>query len=83
MRAKEFVEEWLGMVLPTEHENFQARVLTPPPVIIHSHDGKPLGQGKYGRWLVQVLRPHTGVPDAEDFLGESLVLHGHAERVIY
>lgn len=82
--AREFVEEWLGMVIPAEHENFQHRVLTPPPVIIRSFDGKPLGQGKYGRWLVEVVRLDPEAWEGSDnILNEALINNGHAKRVVY
>lgn len=47
-------------------------------VLIKSHDGKPLGQGKYGRWLVVVLPVDGGMS-----LNEALVREGHAESVSY
>lgn len=47
-------------------------------VSIQSHDGKPLGQGKYGRWLVEVLLPNDPVS-----LNDALVEAGHAEWVEY
>jgi len=62
--ATTFVSDWLR---DTERK-----------VLIKSHDGKPLGQGKYGRWLVVVF-PHGGGKS----LNESLLEAGHAESVSY
>ena len=47
-------------------------------VVICSHDGRALGQGKYGRWLVEVFPYGSG-----GSLNESLLRLGHAERVEY
>ena len=48
-------------------------------VVLHSHDGKQMGTGKYGRWLAHVY-PKSGSGPS---LNEELVLAGHAERVSY
>jgi micrococcal nuclease len=61
--ATAFVETWF-----TEREK----------VLVKSHDGKPLGQGKYGRWLAVVLPRDGGMS-----LNEALLKHGHAEKVSY
>jgi len=61
--ATHFVETWF-----TEREN----------VLVKSHDGKPLGQGKYGRWLAVVLPRDGGMS-----LNEALLKNGHAEKVSY
>ena len=70
MAAKAFVLEWLDGLAG---ESCAARA----PVVIMSHDGKPIGQGKYGRWLVDVF------PDVGGSLNEELVRMGHAEVVKY
>ena len=68
--AKAFVLDWLDL---QAGESCAPRA----PVVIKSHDGKPIGQGKYGRWLVEVF------PDAGGSLNEELVRMGHAEVVKY
>lgn len=65
MAAKEFVEDWLGQS-PDRR------------VILRSVDGKPLGQGKYGRWLAEVERASDGAS-----LNQALLESGHAESVTY
>jgi micrococcal nuclease len=72
--AKGFVERWLAnLIASTNGTEWQ-----PAPVTIRSHDGKPIGAGKYGRWLVEVYPRDGG-----DSLNEELVENGHAERVVY
>lgn len=74
--ATEFVEDWLaGFPGPDDEGGYL-------PITIRSYDGKPLGQGKYGRWLVEVMRP-----DASNLnilcLNDALVREGHAKEVTY
>lgn len=57
-------------------------------IIIKSHDGKPLGQGKYGRWLVEVFAPTSGdqyepANDTQPSLNDWLVDNDLAERKTY
>ena len=49
-------------------------------VKVRSFDGKKLGTGKYGRWIVIVERPDP-IPDTP--LNMMLVQNGHAEEVRY
>lgn len=49
-------------------------------VILNTYDGKPLGQGKYGRWLATVWPADRGTRES---LNEYLVGEGHAERKDY
>lgn len=65
--ARVYVEGW-----------FAEHVYPGSPVLIKSHDGKPLGQGKYGRWLAVVFPKDGGAS-----LNEMLVREGHAESVTY
>jgi micrococcal nuclease len=60
--ATEFVKAWLAQRKDT--------------IVVRSHDGSKVEQGKYGRWLVEVC-------DREGTLNETLVKAGHAERVNY
>jgi micrococcal nuclease len=64
-------QDWLS------HRNYR--------VIIRSFDGDAIGQGKYGRWLVEVWRDDDveALPKANAQLNEYLVAHGHAERRNY
>ena len=68
VKAKAFVEHWLATHCPDG-------------VMIKSHDGKQLGQGKYGRWLVHVMPP--GSAGVVKDLAHELVKNGHAETVQY
>lgn len=68
--ASSFVEQWLN-----EHT-------VDNDVVIRSIDGKPIGQGKYGRWLVE-LYAESDDGTTEGILNEALVVSGHAERVTY
>lgn len=65
--ATRFVEAWLGLGQDSD----------PEPVIITSHDGKEIGQGKYGRWIVDVYKP-----DGQHLNG-ALLAEGHATAVSY
>jgi micrococcal nuclease len=77
MKAKEYVEDWL-MGFPAEGEANSYL-----PVKIRSHDGRALGTGKYGRWIVEVFRRDDD-PDTEArCLNEELVEQGLAEEVAY
>lgn len=62
--ASDFVEGWLSTLGDR--------------VTIRSFDAKPLGQGKYGRWLCTVWSPSGGA-----CLNEDLIEAGHASRVTY
>jgi micrococcal nuclease len=48
-------------------------------VVIRSHNGKALGTGKYGRWIVEVF-PASGEGTS---LNEELVSSGNAKYVTY
>ena len=48
-------------------------------VVIKTYDAKPLGQGKYGRWLVYVYPPSGHGPS----LNEELVSSGNARVANY
>ena len=72
--ATEFVEEWLGLK-PDAITGFKSGS---GEVIIRSHDGKPLGQGKYGRWLCDVIKPGVALT-----LNEALIKNKLAEAVEY
>jgi len=78
MAAKKFVEQWLGLVIEESNEQYCHIILNPSPVTIRSHDGKELGQGKYGRWIVEVMRE-----DDDCSLNEALLDEGHAVAVRY
>jgi micrococcal nuclease len=62
--AKDAIEDWLISENPT--------------VIVKSFDGAAIGQGKYGRWLVEVWDSDGGGDDPEECLNKHLVLEGHA-----
>jgi len=49
---------------------------------VRSHDGKKLGKGKYGRWIVEVHRHTNKGPDAIS-LNTALVAAGHAQEISY
>ncbi len=69
MAAKNFVLGWLDKLQATPDDPWG-------DVMIRSFDGRPLGQGKYGRWLVEVYF-------GSSCLNHLLVNFGHAERVEY
>jgi micrococcal nuclease len=66
LAATAFVNEWLA-----EHA-------TKGTVLIKSHDAKALGQGKYGRWLIEIWDIQ-----GKSCLNDVLVDMGHAVRVVY
>lgn len=61
LAAVKFVTEWLD-----------GRELR-----IKSHDGRKIGQEKYGRWLVDVLDTH------DKCLNDEILVAGHAKPLIY
>lgn len=65
MKAKEFVLGWLSDLGDR--------------IVIRSHDGKALGTGKYGRWIVEVFAPSGEGPS----LNQELVESGNAVPVTY
>lgn len=71
--ATEFVTEWLGL----KPDPITGLPPKSGEVTITSHDGKRLGQGKYGRWLV-VVHNEKG-----ESLNRALLESGHAEAVEY
>lgn len=72
--AAQFVRQFVGI----EPDPNTGLVPSSGEVIIRSHDGKPLGQGKYGRWLAEIY-----TKDAKWSLNEALVKRGFAEAVEY
>lgn len=72
--AAQFVRQFVG----TEPDPVTGLPAGSGEVVIRSHDGKPLGQGKYGRWLCEVF-----TKDANWSLNEALVRRGFAEAVSY
>jgi micrococcal nuclease len=66
LAATAFANEWLAKYAPSG------------TVLIKSHDAKRLGQGKYGRWLIEIWDLQ-----GEVCLNDVLVDAGHAERVVY
>lgn len=79
VKATAFVEHWLATHCRRTAGNWLATGLHEEVVVlIRSHDGKQLGQGKYGRWLVEVY-PTTADPEADLSLNRILVDEGHAE----
>lgn len=71
--ATEFVEQWLERKVPDLFEHYEYVILNPKPVTMKSYDGKKFRKGKYGRWLVEIIRA-----DGES-LNRALVEAGHAE----
>lgn len=65
MAAKDFVLGWLSDLGDR--------------VVIRSHDGKRLGTGKYGRWIVEIYPPSGEGPS----LNQELVESGNAKFVTY
>lgn len=64
--ATSYVERWL-----TEHGE-QGRF-----VMLRSHDGKPIGQEKYGRWLAEVIGADRAI------LNVDILTTGHGVPVNY
>ena len=57
-----------------------------PRVVIRSHNGKYIGNGKYGRWLIEVFKHDDDPVPPGGFsvsLNEWLVANGHAEKKDY
>ena len=77
MAAKDAVLAWLDDSAPIGVGDPMGRW----EVYLRSHDGKRLGQGKYGRWLVEVW-PITDNEGAAS-LNAHLVATGHAEQKEY
>jgi len=73
--ARKFVEEWCGVA----QDPITGLAMGTGRIIIRSHDGNEFGQGKYGRWLVEVLQPGGN----GQTLNDALVEAGHAERKTY
>jgi len=48
-------------------------------VCIRSHDGKKLGQGKYGRWIAEIVQANGG----GETLSEALLKSGNAKQADY
>lgn len=71
-KARAFVEHWIATHCKVEGRDGSW-------CHIRSTDGKPLGQGKYGRWLVEIIDPR----DSAKTLNDILVEEGHATRVVY
>jgi len=80
MAAKQFVEEYLGLEIPSEH-NHPYFVLNPNPIIIRSYNGKAIKKGKYGRWLVEIYVPNKAGSIGARTLNEALVNAGHTKQV--
>ncbi len=70
--AKKAVLDWL-------HENCDRSASGDWIVVLESHDGQPLGQGKYGRWLAVVW----ATDKHQDHLNKWLIDNGHAKAVTY
>lgn len=64
MQAKTFLEDWIKRNTVDNH------------IIICSHDGKALKQGKFGRWLVEVY-PYNATADTKS-LNDTLLIEGLA-----
>jgi micrococcal nuclease len=64
--ATAYAKEWLARHAPSGQ------------VLLRSHDAKKMGQGKYGRWLVEIFDLQ-----GEVCLNDALVEAGHAELVTY
>lgn len=73
MAAKWFAMKWLGL----KPDPITGLHPVNCEVIVRSVDGKPLGQGKYGRWLAEIERPDGSS------LNQALLDEGHAESVTY
>lgn len=71
--ASEFAEEWLGL----KPDPITGLAPGNGEVVIQSYDGAPLGQGKYGRWLVEIVNL-----DGES-LNQALLDAGHATPLDY
>ncbi len=93
MDAGRFVVRWLGCadwavwwqdVSPKTRKRGWHIQGVRPCVLIRSHDGRKLGKGKYGRWLVEVYRGNATYLDGDLHspmsLNHALVESGHATR---
>jgi len=66
LSATAFAKDWLEQYCSEGH------------VLLRSHDAQRIGQGKYGRWLVEIFDLQ-----GEQCLNQALVTAGHAELVTY
>jgi micrococcal nuclease len=76
--AQAAVINWLDDVAPIDVGDPQGKW----EVFLLSYDGKPLGQGKYGRWLAVIHAPSAN-PEMEQCLNDFLVAEGHAAIKTY
>lgn len=84
--VKKGSEEYLAGKAASDFTKRWVDELNDLEVLIRSHDGKPFGQGKYGRWLVEVWSRDPGEDcqgAPEESLNDALVEAGHAVRVEY